>query len=372
MNIYNINKKEIEDMEIKETGYKVLHYDLISRYGGFSYGNINENIVGNVYKMDNNVGLDGEELWYGEKLWCCKNPEDLLEFYGFLAHHRYFKVNCYGEISNDGKKTISTIIEFVEEYKMRDFLRIIASSSATYDDTLSSGIKYSEGINVSNGVTCSRGISLSKCIDNSGGVSESESIAFSKGVCDSTGVRCGDGISKSYGISCSMGIYETVGAYSSDGVCASNIINDSCGINTSYGVNKSNGINKSYGVNWSYGVNNSYGLSGCESVSKCIFCCDVECVKYYIFNKKVSKAKFNEIYEKLKGFEFIPDYTNIFDLSNGEDWTHTNLELVSENTIKQAWSKMPKEMLEYIVSLKEFDADIFYEITGIDVETKGY
>ena len=31
-----------------------------------------------------------------------------------------------------------------------------------------------------------------------------------------------------------------------------------------------------------------------------------------------------------------------------------------------AWSFMPKKMLDYIKALPEFDAEIFYKITGID------
>jgi hypothetical protein len=36
----------------------------------------------------------------------------------------------------------------------------------------------------------------------------------------------------------------------------------------------------------------------------------------------------------------------------------------------EAWYGMPKELLEYIKSLPEFDAEIFFEITGIRVNKK--
>ena len=38
---------------------------------------------------------------------------------------------------------------------------------------------------------------------------------------------------------------------------------------------------------------------------------------------------------------------------------------------KEAWSKCPKEVLEQIKKLKNFDARVFKEITGIDIKRRG-
>ena len=67
-------------------------------------------------------------------------------------------------------------------------------------------------------------------------------------------------------------------------------------------------------------------------------------------------------------YQFVPYYTNIYDLKGNLEWYRVNLPLLFEYDKKQAWSKMPREMIDYIIGLQEFDKDIFYDITGIKVE----
>ena len=115
-------------------------------------------------------------------------------------------------------------------------------------------------------------------------------------------------------------------------------------------------------------MGNSYGVNRCKNINNCIFCHAKEYLEGCIFNTKVSESRIREVYWGLKKFNFVPDYTNIYELKKGLEWYQVNLPLVKENPIEQAWAKMPKEMLDYIISLKEFDKDVFYYITGIDVE----
>lgn len=387
MKTYKIDKKEIEGMEISETGYKVLHYDLKGLQGDFSYGDVNENICGNVYKVDGKISLCN---W---GLHSCKNPVDTLYYYEPLGYSRYFKVNSYGNILHDNRKTVAPIIEFVEEYSLMEFLKLIECYKDNIDEDLfkrvfnSGAITKSYGINSSRGVNGSVGVSFSNGVSNSKGMNESVGVSSSYGVNASVAVHSSGGINSSSGVSYSRGIYLSDGIYSSHGVtesmgvCESNGVSKSCGVYDSKGVNQSEGIYCSDGVNWSkavyysVGVNNSkavgnsYGVNRCKNINNCIFCHAKEYLEGCIFNTKVSESRISDVYWTLKKFDFIPDYTNIYELKNGLEWYQVNLPLVKENTIKQAWSKMPKEMLEYIVSLEEFDTDVFYYITGIDMET---
>ena len=142
------------------------------------------------------------------------------------------------------------------------------------------------------------------------------------------------------------------------------------GVNESYGVNKSNGVNLSYGVNESKGVNLSYGILNSYGVSNALFLAN-KTQTYTIFGKNVTKEKFNEVWKifhkKLNGW--VPTFNNLKSLylKSGSDWELTPIPNAKEISKKEAWGSMPKEAIEYIKSLEEFDKEMFEEITGIEV-----
>ena len=137
-----------------------------------------------------------------------------------------------------------------------------------------------------------------------------------------------------------------------------------CGVNGSNGVNWSNGVNMSDGVNWSFGILNSYG------VDCALFLANKKRV-YLIFGKEVSEGRYlevkNNLYEKLGIWE--PNFNNIkaLYLKNGSDWKLTPIKNAEEIARQEAWRDMPREAVEYVASLPEFDADMFFEITCIDL-----
>ena len=130
------------------------------------------------------------------------------------------------------------------------------------------------------------------------------------------------------------------------------------------GVNRSNGVNGSFGVNRSFGILNSYG------VDCALFLANKKRV-YLIFGKEVSEGRYlevkNNLYEKLGIWE--PNFNNIktLYLKNGSDWKLTPIKNAEEIARQEAWRDMPREAVEYVASLPEFDADMFFEITCIDL-----
>ena len=52
----------------------------------------------------------------------------------------------------------------------------------------------------------------------------------------------------------------------------------------------------------------------------------------------------------------------------GKEWKKTPVTQAKEIQIKEAWEGMPKEAINYLKSLPEFDANIFEKITGIKVK----
>lgn len=136
------------------------------------------------------------------------------------------------------------------------------------------------------------------------------------------------------------------------------------------GVNRSDGVNGSDGVNWSDGVNRSYGILNSYGVDNALFLADKPRT-YSIFGKEVNERRFckvrDELYNKLNGWK--PTFNNIKALyiKSGSDWKLTPIQDAEELSIKDAWSDMPIEAVEYVKSLPEFDAEMFTKITGIEV-----
>ena len=88
-----------------------------------------------------------------------------------------------------------------------------------------------------------------------------------------------------------------------------------------------------------------------------------------LFNKPITKERFNEVNEKLGGW--CPKFTNAEKLKekygNGE-WRATPAPAITGRTAKEAYAEMPTELVEYIKSLPEYDDEIFRKITGEDDE----
>ena len=130
------------------------------------------------------------------------------------------------------------------------------------------------------------------------------------------------------------------------------------------------GVNESDGVNWSDGVNGSFGILNSYGVDCALFLANKKRV-YLIFGKEVSEGRYlevqNNLYEKLGIWE--PNFNNIkaLYLKNGSDWKLTPIKNAEEIARQEAWRDMPREAVEYIASLPEFDADMFFEITCIDL-----
>jgi hypothetical protein len=178
----------------------------------------------------------------------------------------------------------------------------------------------------------------------------------------------------SKGVNLSKGVNWSKGVNTSNGVNWSYGVNTSYGVNWSYGVNSSDGVNRSDGVNSSYGVNTSYGILNSYGVNNALFLADKP-REYSIFGVKVLEARFNEVrdelYYKLGGW--YPKFNNAFELyvKSGSDWSKVRASEICDTLDNweepyEAWKDMPKEAIEYVKSLEEFDPKMFKRITGID------
>ena len=166
-------------------------------------------------------------------------------------------------------------------------------------------------------------------------------------------------------------IFDKKGISNSNGVNCSDGVNYSDGINISYGVNWSNGVNCSNGVNISYGVLECYGVDMALFPPK-------KDRQPTIFGVNVTKDEYENVirnlFNKLNGWH--PKFNNAFDLflQNGSQWEKVDASKIRSTTTRdnpyEAWKDMPKEAIEYLQSLPQFDAENFKRVTGIDVEKK--
>ena len=273
MKTYKISKEDIKELKPLAVGYKAVKWDLSTNgTSGFRYGEVDEDIVGTIWKVDGAI----KECNWG--LHFSKDPANVFNFYEPLGYNRYFKINAYDTVidTQDGLKSVAQIIEFMEEYDLMQFIDEIKKFDRT--------------------------------------------------------------------ISYSNGIY------------------DSYGISSSKGISNSDGIYDSYGISSSKGISYSYGIVSCEAVKSCLFCYKKDAIKYYIFNKKVLKDRFSEVYDKILSFGFYPQYINWNEVKGNKEWWAFNFKKLAKDD--NPWRNMPTEMLEYIKSLPEYNKEIFNKITG--------
>lgn len=301
MGTRRIDRKEIEGLPVLAEGYKIFNDDWSCL--GYCYADENGSVEGSVHKED------GEIVCRKNGLHFCKEMLDCYKYHTPLQCNKFAKVRAYGTIAEDGDKTACQILEIVEVLTWNEHLE----AAKTY---------------------CPYGVNRSDGVDSSNGVNRS------------------DGVNSSYGVNLSYGVN------SSDGV------NLSDGVDSSYGVNLSHGVSTSNGVYKVAGAVNTWFCRGSEALLCCIFCNDIAAKSYYLFNKPVEKERTYEVIDGLKTFGWTPDFTNAGALKEGKEWKEVPAHKIKAIAIKEAYSKMPKEMLEYIRSLPEYDEDIFNAVTG--------
>ena len=253
MNTYRITENDIAGLECLAVGYKVFKNDWTTKHGNYDYKDENGNVLGTIHKVDGNL----KECCWG--LHFSKESHKCFNFYESVQWNKFAKVEAYGECvdSEDGDKSVATILKIVEIYNFDDFINLIQKN--LQNNHIWGGNDISGGDHISGG-------------------------------------------------------------------------------------------------------NHIWGSRNCEGVSRCIFCYDFT-GKLHLFNKPITESRFEAVYNKLCSFCWYPKFNNAYDLKGNLEWYETNIPAIVSVDAKTAWSFMPKEMLEYIESLPEYDGKIFKKIT---------
>lgn len=345
---HRISRDKLKDLPVLAEGYKI--FDVDWKCMNYCYADENGTAVGTVHK------IEGELIICNNGLHFCEELEDCFEYYDPIKCNKIAKVRAYGEVIARYRKNCCSMMEIVEELHWDD-IRIKMVNEGSINRMYNRGI-------------CN--VYTSTCVSGSKNVNYSSGICGSIDTSDSIGVTGG---------------YDVIGSQSIDG-CVN--------IRDAKNVIGSARITKSLGIQGSIYVKNSCYLSGCRSVQdshtiygsneiyysqdiwggyfiyfsanlkgayNCMFCIGLNGTKYRIFNKKVSKAYFNQVYRDICE---ILHYTRYhMTATNYEELYEKYRGVVPINRLQSKhldYSEMPQKLLDYIKNLPEYDEKIFNKI----------
>ena len=362
MQTREITKEELGKAEVICYGFKAINYDSTTKAGDkFRYGKKGEKLVGKIFTVDGEIQECQWDLYFS------KAPAYVFNFYEPFGYNRYFKIAAYNSVVDDkeGVKSVAQTIEFVEEYDLMKYIDLIkdfdrrSPHAVNYSGVVSesSVVSDSAAVGYSNAVSFSKAVSLSTAVRYSNAVHYSDAVSYSNAVHSSYAVHSSNAVRSSSAVSLSNAVSN------SNAVFHSNAVRYSAAVRGSIAVHLSNAVSDSIAVCNSDAVHGSYGIRRCDAIKYGIFCYAIECKKYVLFNKRVTEGRYKEVYQKIRDFNFFPHFDNFYELKGNKEWWALCFPELREVDNKTAWSKMPKEMLEYIKSLPEYDEEIFKNIT---------
>ena len=93
---------------------------------------------------------------------------------------------------------------------------------------------------------------------------------------------------------------------------------------------------------------------------------------FFLFNKPCTEKEYMKLYDINMSWFVLTEWIYWINMTAEEKDKHPQANItggyLKTHDYKEAWSKCPKEALEKIKKLKNFDARVFKEITGIDIK----
>lgn len=228
----------------------------------------------------------------------------------------------------------------------------------------SSFIEKSKYVFSSEHIKESNDISKSAFLDNcknvvSGHFSRySENVYYGQFINDSENIYCSSNVGRSFDVYGSGYVYYSGGIYKS------------VHIERGIVVLGSNTVVSSHVVNNCFEVVASYFLDTCDNMRNSIFCRKLKDKQFYVFNKKVTAERYQTIHNLLGGIKVV-NLGFVDPKSNDENLHHNNNVLNNLDYITQQYFDFYKKLFNsgyfnMFFKLKEFDVDLFCEITKLD------
>ncbi|HBG4827164.1 TPA: hypothetical protein KQF10_001745 [Clostridioides difficile] len=311
-----------DNLETIIEGYKVFNPDWTCR--NFKYE------VGKTYEHDGDIEVCEAGFHF------CQKAIDCFNYYSFDNKNKVAKIEAIGLIKTDGDKSVTNKITIVKEIEWEELLNIvnIGNNNTGYGNT---GNHNTENHNTGNHNTGYR---------NTGDYNTGNG---------NTGYRnTGD---------CNTG-YRNEGNYNAGnynaGYCNTGYCNEG-----NYNTGNYNSGNCNSG-DWNIGDYNSG-----------VFCTDVP--KIRMFNKETDLTyedwMNSEARNILKKNSYLTKWIRIDDMTEEEEKNNPGYEINNgylkvftfEEMCKNMWDSLNEEEKKIIIDTPNFDADIFKEITGIEV-----
>lgn len=181
----------------------------------------------------------------------------------------------------------------------------------------------------------------------SGDVVDSFDVVNSESIDNSTQIFSSSFVSKSCQVAHSANITD------SENVCFSSVVARSVSIFKSKNVFDSSEI--IHGTD----VTDSYFCRDCRKIRHCMFCDGLEDVEYYVFNKPVSKERFEIFVQQYKRFmQTSLTFTNYWPNHLIHDWAPTFTQKID------CWYKsIPDKFWKWATTLPEYDEMALYNMT---------
>ena len=118
--------------------------------------------------------------------------------------------------------------------------------------------------------------------------------------------------------------------------------------------------------------NSGNGNSG-DNNSGCIIGHFSSIKQYFLFNKPCTEEQANEVYNlELWRYFYLTEWISPDKMTDKEKEKHpffqTTDGYLKTYTYQEAWAKVPKEIIEKIKKLANFDKDVSKEITGLEIK----
>ena len=120
MKTYEITTEELKKYKKAGEGFKAVEWNNGTKQS-YKYDETGKSLIGRAFKVDGDIS----ECKWG--LHFSKDPANVFCFYEPLGYNKYFKVEAYEKVIDGDQKSVASIIKFVEEYELMEFIEIIKS-----------------------------------------------------------------------------------------------------------------------------------------------------------------------------------------------------------------------------------------------------
>lgn len=209
----------------------------------------------------------------------------------------------------------------------------------------------------SQGVHESDNITDSYCISGSHNVNKSEFIYSSKEVQESEKIYNSEFIIKSDLVWDSFMVEHSTRVSKSKNVYDSNEVLESVYVNNSHGIFKSEDVVHSSAIWSSRNLTNCGFCARCENLSNALFCDKVADGEYYLFNKPISKERFDRIYQQYNSTFFKPHIVLMTPTYNKKSPPYPY------NDYRKHFTEIPESFWRWVSTLPGYDPSILYSLT---------